>query len=1066
MGDPAHNGVVKFAGTNTYAGPTTVSNGTLVVNGINGASPVTVTAGTILGGSGTIGGAVTVNSGGHTLPGGTQGNASGVVLTLSSNATYNAGGEADFNLSGTYNSGNDQLVVTNGGTVNGNGQNVGVYLTAGSADTTGDYVLITNVSGSLASSFARVPVWLGATPGNAANYSILTSGKSVVLHYSPIIIASGSALPSPAIHGQHVTVSVNVTSTAGTISSVSLNAGAIGGSSSLTLTEVGATSVYTGNVVVSSTTPVGVQTLLVTAKDSGGNTNTVPVLLTIVGTGEVWTGNASPNNTWAAGGNWVSGAGPGPGDWVTFAGTQQLTANMESSYSLAWLTFDVTAGAFTITNAANTLTLTGSVTNNSANVETLGVPVVLGGVETINAAAGSIVMNTNVSGAGGLIYAGTNALTLAGSNTYSGPTTISAGALTIAGPAAQLGGGAYAQPITDNGVLNYNSAAAQTLSGIISGGGTVTQNGPGTLALTAANTYTNNTTINNGVVAVQNSASFGPGNVVINGGGIMFATNGFAGYSLANAFFFTNTSIIDMNHSTNSESMYGAWSGTGTVIISNLDWVVPGENLQTLTIGGNTATATMNAFTGKLVVAPMNSDGLVSQGSLRFNSGGTSYNTGNTNASFNLGTNVNDAVSLTSRDAGVINLGELIGGPSTVLLGSRSTATPTYWSVGGLNTSTTFAGSVSNFSTTNISALIKVGTGTLTLTGTNTDAGNALMGPTGPILISAGTLQIGDGGADGTLTSGNVTNNAALVFDRSDSYTVTNVISGTGVVTNLGTGTLTLGTVGGVNAYSGGTIVSAGTLVVAKGVSSGTGTGAVNVNGGTLLVNGAVGTAAVTVNSGGTLGGSGTIAGAVATASGGNLAPGAGTGAAGTVLTINNGLTMSPGGISTLAVSHNNHTNDQVVGVAIVYGGTLNVTTIAGDAPLASGDTFQLFKANSSAFYSGSFSATNLPALSPGLVWSNSLGAGGNGTITVTGTVVSQQPVTISGGAISGGMFVISGTNGVPGAQYRILETTNAALAITNWTPVWTNVFGAGGSFSYTNTPGVNPAGFFLLVSP
>jgi hypothetical protein len=316
------------------------------------------------------------------------------------------------------------------------------------------------------------------------------------------------------------------------------------------------------------------------------------------------------------------------------------------------------------------------------------------------------------------------------------------------------------------------------------------------------------------------------------------------------------------------------------------------------------------------------------------------------------------------------------------------------------------------------------------------------------------------------LTSGNVTNNAALVFDRSDSYTVTNVISGTGVVTNLGTGTLTLGTVGGVNAYSGGTIVSAGTLVVAKGVSSGTGTGAVNVNGGTLLVNGAVGTAAVTVNSGGTLGGSGTIAGAVATASGGNLAPGAGTGAAGTVLTINNGLTMSPGGISTLAVSHNNHTNDQVVGVAIVYGGTLNVTTVAGDAPLASGDTFQLFKANSSAFYSGSFSATNLPALSPGLVWSNSLGAGGNGTITVTGTVVSGAPLTISGGAISGGMFVISGTNGVPGAQYRILETTNAALAITNWTPVWTNVFGAGGSFSYTNTPGVNPAGFFLLVSP
>ena len=102
---------------------------------------------------------------------------------------------------------------------------------------------------------------------------------------------------------------------------------------------------------------------------------------------------------------------------------------MESSYSIASLTFDVTAGAFTITNAANTLTLTGGVTNNSANVQTLSVPVALVGVQTFNAASNNIVMSANISGAGGIIVAGTNTLILAGTNSYTGATTVSTNAI-------------------------------------------------------------------------------------------------------------------------------------------------------------------------------------------------------------------------------------------------------------------------------------------------------------------------------------------------------------------------------------------------------------------------------------------------------------------------------------------------------------------------------------------------------------------------------------------------------------------------------------------------------------
>jgi hypothetical protein len=119
---------------------------------------------------------------------------------------------------------------------------------------------------------------------------------------------------------------------------------------------------------------------------------------------------------------------------------------------------------------------------------------------------------------------------------------------------------------------------------------------------------------------------------------------------------------------------------------------------------------------------------------------------------------VNDAVFLTSRDGGTNDLGELIGGPSTVLLGSRSTTGTTVWRVGGLNTSTTFAGSISNYSTTEIAALTKNWHRHPDIDRHEHRRGNsASTGPTGPIVVSGGTLQIGDGGADGTLTSGGVT---------------------------------------------------------------------------------------------------------------------------------------------------------------------------------------------------------------------------------------------------------------------------------------------------------------------
>ncbi|MCF8159223.1 MAG: filamentous hemagglutinin N-terminal domain-containing protein, partial [Polaromonas sp.] len=136
-------------------------------------------------------------------------------------------------------------------------------------------------------------------------------------------------------------------------------------------------------------------------------------------------------------------------------------------------------------------------------------------------------------------------------------------------------------------------------------------------------------------------------------------------------------------------------------------------------------------------------------------------------------------------------------------------------------------------------SLTKAGAGLVYLTGANTY--------TGITTISAGTLQIGGGQLVGTLGSGSVTNNAALIFNRSNALTVSNLISGSGTVEKLGAGTLTLS---GANTYDGATTISAGTLVVGHNTALGSTAGGTTVaSGATLtLLDVAVGAEAVTLN--------------------------------------------------------------------------------------------------------------------------------------------------------------------------------------------------------------------------
>ena len=103
--------------------------------------------------------------------------------------------------------------------------------------------------------------------------------------------------------------------------------------------------------------------------------------------------------------------------------------------------------------------------------------------------------------------------------------------------------------------------------------------------------------------------------------------------------------------------------------------------------------------------------------------------------------------------------------------------------------------------------LVKQGSGSLTLDNTG---GNNF---SGAITIGGGTLQVGNNDANGALPSGNLADNGALVFSRTDNFTTANVISGGGTVTQIGSGTNLLS---GVNSYGGVTLISGGTVVISN----------------------------------------------------------------------------------------------------------------------------------------------------------------------------------------------------------------------------------------------------------
>ena len=359
-------------------------------------------------------------------------------------------------------------------------------------------------------------------------------------------------------------------------------------------------------------------------------------------------------------------------------------------------------------------------------------------------------MTGNLLGSGGISTTGLGTTVLAGNNaSYNGAISINdGGTLQVGnlGATGTLGTG----DISINHIsskLVFNRTENLLVSNNINGTGILAQSGSGTTILTSnQNWYSGGTQINGGAVQIGNGGASG---------------------QLGSGLVSNNAALVFMRSDT--ISVGNVISGSGSLAQSGLG---------TLTLtGANTYTGTTTVTSGILKA------GVASVA-------GTSGAFGN-NSAVTLSNVAGAGLDITGFNT---QIGSLAGGGS---LGGNVTLGGSTLTVGGNNLASTFSGIISGAA----GNLIKTGSGTLILTGANSYTGTST--------INAGTAQVGDGGTLGTLGSGAITNNAALVFKRSDTISVGNVISGSGSLAQSGAGTLTLT---GANTYTGATTITSGIL--------------------------------------------------------------------------------------------------------------------------------------------------------------------------------------------------------------------------------------------------------------
>jgi|GEM_PF-1318238 len=672
---------------------------------------------------------------------------------------------------------------------------------------------------------------------------------------------------------------------------------------------------------------------------------------------------------------------------------------------------------------------------------------------------GSLNTSTTVSGVisgvgGSLQKVGTGTFTLSGANTYSGGTTLTAGnlvtshdsalgtgALTLGGGTLQAGGasprtlanditvtansaiGGSASPdlilngsvALNAGTLTVSKLGYTTLAGIISGGGNLTKSGTGTLTLSEANTYTGNTRVT---------------------GGILNAVGGANRLGTIGIVYIYSPGAINLNH---NDQTFANLQGTGTltdigalaVNTGSFSGIISGTGSLTKNTTGSLTLSGANTFSGGTTV---NAGTLVAGNDSALGSGALTLSGGALQASGTSPRTLANDITVTANSAisGTASLDLILNG--TVDLDAGSTLSVSR------SSNTTLAGIISG-----AGALAKSGNGTLLVSpdntysgGTTLTAGTLIAGSdtalgSGALTLSGGTLQasgtrildnsvtvggnftIGGGTTDNLTLKGPVnlgTAGRTITVSSLGSTTLAGVVSGSGLFTKAGTGTLTLSE---ANTYTGGLRVTGGTVSAVGGADrlstvgtttitspgsvnlnhndqtfanlQGTGTltdiGALAVNAGTF--SGVIsGTGSLTKNTTGTLtlSGANTYSGG-ATLNAGTLVAGSDTALGSGLLTINGG-TLQASGTRTLANTVN------VGGNFTIAGGSTANLTLSGPVDLLGGSRTL------------TVSSTN-PTTLAGIISNGALAKAGTGTLTLTEANTYSGGTTLTAGNLVAG---------------------------------------------------------------